>query len=208
MLSLHHVRALRHFHRAVFAGARILHLSRGHSKHTFYTPSIILGMQETTVNKSRAGPSCHGAHGLVRVTNTNPWQVAAEVSAREEQHGGQRVSEASLSRWQGVHFWRVRRCEPDIRGEAGADGKERRMIAECFREPTVCVPRVFTEMVWYDSFNPVLKILFFTLFYWEETKVQELYIIPLTPLPKMMESGFEPRSYCRAYIPGHHPDPL
>lgn len=53
-------------------------------------------MEETTVNENRAGPSCHRAHGVVRVTNTKPWQVMAEVSARKEQHRGQRVSDASL----------------------------------------------------------------------------------------------------------------
>ncbi|XP_030893165.1 lethal(3)malignant brain tumor-like protein 4 [Leptonychotes weddellii] len=42
--------------------------------------NLFRGMEEPTVNKSRAGPSCHGAHGLVRVTNTKPWQVTAEVN--------------------------------------------------------------------------------------------------------------------------------
>lgn len=39
------------------------------------------------MDKSRAGLSCHGAHGLVRVTDINPSKVAAVLSAREEQYG-------------------------------------------------------------------------------------------------------------------------
>ena len=47
---------------------------------------MILSMEETTVNESRAGPSCHRVHSLVSVTNVKPWCVMAEVSARKEHH--------------------------------------------------------------------------------------------------------------------------
>lgn len=58
-------------------------------------------MAETTVNKSKAGLSCHGAHRLVRVTDTKPGKVTAEVSAQKEQHGvpeGQRGFSEGVTR--------------------------------------------------------------------------------------------------------------
>ncbi|XP_042765858.1 lethal(3)malignant brain tumor-like protein 4 isoform X8 [Panthera leo] len=41
--------------------------------------NLFRGMAETTVNKSKAGLSCHGAHRLVRVTDTKPGKVTAEA---------------------------------------------------------------------------------------------------------------------------------
>lgn len=38
------------------------------------------------LNKSRASLSCHGGHGLVRITDMNPCKVAAEISDRKEQY--------------------------------------------------------------------------------------------------------------------------